>query len=199
MSLRKINSQKINVKHSNQIRIIGGQWRGRKIRFPNIEGLRPTPDSVRERLFNWLGQDLTGQTVLDLFAGSGALGFEAASRYAKQVVMCEINHQAARCLKKHIQQFGAENCVQICHQDGFNYLIENTKVFDIILLDPPFSWYDWDKLLPLVRLKLASCGYVYIEASVLPNLPDWLQIVKQSKAGQSLQLLLQGGEPEAVG
>ena len=90
--------KKINEKHQNQIRITGGQLRGRKIQFPSADGLRPTPDSVRERLFNWLGQDLTGQIVLDLFAGSGALGFESASRHAKQVEMCEIHKAAAQNL-----------------------------------------------------------------------------------------------------
>ena len=78
-------------KHSNQVRIIGGQCRGRKLVFADADGLRPTPDSVREKLFNWLGQDLTGMNVLDLFAGSGALGFEAASRNAAEVAMVEIN------------------------------------------------------------------------------------------------------------
>ena len=78
-----MKKQNIHPQHRNQVRITGGQLRGRKIQFPDVEGLRPTPDSVRERLFNWLGQDLTGLTVLDLFAGSGALGVESASRHAK--------------------------------------------------------------------------------------------------------------------
>lgn len=191
MTSQKTNSPKINANHRNQIRIIGGEWRGRKIQFPNAEGLRPTPDSVRERLFNWLGQDLTGQTVLDLFAGSGALGFEAASRHAKQVMMCEINRTVSGSLKQHAQQFGATNRVQICQQDGLQYLAKTSQVFDIILLDPPFAWQDWANLLGLLRDKLAADGYLYIEASALPELPDWLCVVKQGRAGQSLQLLLQ--------
>ena len=89
-------------KHKNQVRIIGGELRGRKVRFADAEGLRPTADSVRERLFNWLGQDLTGQTVLDLFAGSGALGFEAASRGAKRVVLVENNRWAAASLQQQM-------------------------------------------------------------------------------------------------
>src|SRR3979490_1942798 len=78
---------------SNSVRIIGGEWRRRLIHFPGAADLRPTPDRVRETLFNWLGQDLTGETCLDLFAGSGALGFEAASRGARQVVMVERDAQ----------------------------------------------------------------------------------------------------------
>ena len=93
-------------KHYNQVRIIGGTHRGRKIAFPVADGLRPTPDSVREKLFNWLGQDLTGQTVLDLFAGSGALGFESASRGAAKVVMVEADRQTAQNLTRHAAQFG---------------------------------------------------------------------------------------------
>lgn len=88
-------------KHINQIRIIGGQLRGRKIQFPNMEGLRPTPDSVRERLFNWLGQDLTGRVVLDLFAGSGALGFESVSRCARQVILCDTSLGVVQNLRRH--------------------------------------------------------------------------------------------------
>lgn len=196
MSSRKPNSQKINTKHSNQVRIIGGELRGRKIQFPSVEGLRPTPDSVRERLFNWLGQDLAGQTVLDLFSGSGALGFEAVSRYAKQVVMCEINRTAASSLKNHAQQFGVDNRVYICQQNGLQFLAKTSQVFDIVLLDPPFAWQGWADLLPLLRPKLAPEGYLYIEASALPEIPDWLCVVKQGRAGQSLQLLLQPSSEE---
>src|SRR5206468_2937082 len=80
--------------NANEVRIVGGTWRSRRIRFPPREGLRPTPDRVRETLFNWLGQDLTGRACLDLFAGSGALGFEAASRGARRVVMVERDRAA---------------------------------------------------------------------------------------------------------
>ena len=90
--------RKHNPKHSNQIRITGGSLRGRKLSFQAADGLRPTPDSMRERLFNWLGQDLTGLDVLDLFAGSGALGFEAVSRCAARALLCDNNRQTVRQL-----------------------------------------------------------------------------------------------------
>lgn len=186
-----MNTQKINPKHSNQVRIIGGELRGRKIQFPSVEGLRPTPDYVRERLFNWLGQDLTGRTVLDLFAGSGALGFESASRYAKQVLMCETNRLVAGCLKEHAQIFKVQERVQICQQDGLQFLAQTTQVFDLVMLDPPFAWQDWAKLFPLLKDKLSPEAQLYIEAGALPELPDWLAVLKQGKAGQSIQVLAQ--------
>lgn len=186
-----MNTQKINPKHSNQVRIIGGELRGRKIQFPSVEGLRPTPDYVRERLFNWLGQDLTGLVVLDLFAGSGALGFESVSRYAKQVFMCETNRLAVGCLKEHAQTFGVQERVQICQQDGLQFLLQTEQVFDLVMLDPPFVWQDWAKLFALLKGKLSPEAQLYIEASVLPDLPDYLAVVKQGKAGQSMQLLAQ--------
>lgn len=184
-------SNKINPKHNNQIRIIGGELRGRKIQFPNAEGLRPTPDSVRERLFNWLGQDLTAQTVLDLFAGSGALGFESASRHAKQVVMCDTHRVVVQHLRDHAKQFQIQDRVHIYQQDGLQFLKQTSQIFDLILLDPPFAWQDWTTLFPLLKDKLTPDAYLYIESGALPDIPDWLLVVKQGKAGQSQQLLLQ--------
>ncbi|MCE7916986.1 MAG: 16S rRNA (guanine(966)-N(2))-methyltransferase RsmD, partial [Nitrosomonas sp. PRO5] len=102
---------------ADRIRIIGGQWRSRLIQFADDELLRPTPDRVRETLFNWLGQDLTGKICLDLFAGSGALGFEAASRGAKQVTMIEQNMKAVRNLHSSIERLGASQ-VKLEHVDA---------------------------------------------------------------------------------
>lgn len=186
-----MNTKKINPKHSNQVRIIGGELRGRKIQFPSIESLRPTPDYVRERLFNWLGQDLTGRTVLDLFAGSGALGFESASRYAKQVCMCEINRLVVGCLKEQVQTLKVQERVQIYQQEGLQFLAQTTQIFDLVMLDPPFAWQDWAKLFPLLKDKLSPEAQLYIEAGALPELPDWLVVLKQGKAGQSMQVLAQ--------
>ena len=158
-------TQKINSKHRNQVRIIGGDLRGRKIGFVDADGLRPTPDSVREKLFNWLGQDLAGWVVLDLFSGSGALAFEAVSRHAQQVIMCEANRITAQNLRECAQQLGCVSQVQVV-------------------------WQDWDKLFVILRDKLASDGMIYLEAGQLPVIPDWLQIYRQGRSGKSLFLLL---------
>ncbi|QMT31810.1 16S rRNA (guanine(966)-N(2))-methyltransferase RsmD [Alysiella filiformis] len=182
---------KINAQHRNQIRIIGGELRGRKIHFPTTEGLRPTPDSVRERLFNWLGQDLTGQIALDLFAGSGALGFEALSRHAKHVYFCENNRLAAQSLRQHAQQFALQSRSHIAQQDSLLFLQNTTQTFDLVLLDPPFAWQNWAMLFQHLQSKLNPQAHIYLEAGSLPELPHWLTIIKQGKAGQSQQLLLQ--------
>ena len=178
-------------KHINQIRIIGGQLRGRKIQFPNMEGLRPTPDSVRERLFNWLGQDLTGRVVLDLFAGSGALGFESVSRCARQVILCDTSLGVVQNLRRHSQLFQIKDKIQIYQQDGLKYLAQTSLRFDVVFLDPPFAWQNWVELFELLKNNLNPNAYVYVEVSRVPEIPDDWMIVRDGKAGQSLQLLLQ--------
>lgn len=181
---------KINPKHHNQVRIIGGTHRGRKLTFTHAEGLRPTPDSVRERLFNWLGQDLTGQTVLDLFAGSGALGFEAASRHAKHVIMCETNRQTAQQLQQIAREFGFSGCLNIHAQDGIAFLRTSTQQFHTIFLDPPFEWQNWADVFTVLRPRLHDEATIYIEAGKLPEIPEWLEIYRQGKAGQTQFALL---------
>ena len=178
-------------KHINKIRIIGGQLRGRKIQFPNMEGLRPTPDSVRERLFNWLGQDLTGRVVLDLFAGSGALGFESVSRCARQVILCDTSLGVVQNLRRHSQLFQIKDKIQIYQQDGLKYLAQTSLRFDVVFLDPPFAWQNWVELFELLKNNLNPNAYVYVEVSRVPEIPDDWMIVRDGKAGQSLQLLLQ--------
>ncbi|MDO4434079.1 MAG: 16S rRNA (guanine(966)-N(2))-methyltransferase RsmD [Alysiella sp.] len=178
-------------KHRNQVRICGGFLRGRKLLFDDAPSLRPTPEMVRERLFNWLGQDLTGRVVLDVFAGSGALGFEAISRYAAKVVMCEWNMDTARCLKKMAQDLAVCHQVQIVARDGLCFLTENDESWDLVLLDPPFTWQDWDKLFVILEKKLKIGAFVYLEAGKLPELPIWLSVYRESRAGQSRQILAQ--------
>lgn len=177
-------------KHRNQVRITGGLLRGRKLQFAAAEGLRPTADSVRERLFNWLGQDLTGQTVLDLFAGSGALGFEAASRHARKVVMCEIRRDSARQLAHHAAEFGLQSVVHIQAGDGLAYLQHTSESFDTVLLDPPFAWNGWNGLLTALPERLNDGALVYLEAGVLPDWPSCFRLQREGKAGQSRFVLL---------
>lgn len=180
----------IHKQHQNQIRIIGGTLRGRKLTFPSAEGLRPTPDSVRERLFNWLGQDLTGQIVLDLFAGSGALSFESLSRHAKQVIACETHRVAVQNLRQFATQFQVADRFHIHQQDGLQFLYQTTQHFDLVLLDPPFAWQNWTILWQHLRNKLNNDALVYIEAGTLPDIPIWLTSIKQGRAGQSHYALL---------
>ena len=184
-----------NPKHRNQVRITGGSLCGRKITFAQAEGLRPTPDSVRERLFNWLGQDLTGQDVLDLFAGSGALGFEALSRNARRAWLCDNARQTVRHLTATAQEFGIAEKTQIAQQDGITFLSNTPQTFHTVFLDPPFSWQDWDTLFAALRPRLNPKAFVYAEAGTLPNLPDWLAPHREGRAGQSRFLLLRYGQP----
>lgn len=179
-----------NPKHQNQIRIIGGTHRGRKINFNDAEGLRPTPDSVRERLFNWLGQDLTGKTVLDLFAGSGALGFEASSRGAKETMLIELNRQTAQNLRHQAQLLSLNNQLIIQTTSALTFLQTSTQQFDVVFLDPPFAWQEWQNLFQTLTCRLKEEALIYIEAAKLPEIPTQFEIYREGRAGQSKFALL---------
>ncbi|HEU4707800.1 MAG TPA: 16S rRNA (guanine(966)-N(2))-methyltransferase RsmD [Methylophilaceae bacterium] len=174
---------------SNKVRIGGGQWRSRLLRFPELPGLRPTPDRVRETLFNWLGQDLEGLTCLDLFSGTGALGFEALSRGASKAVMVEQALPAFKALLENRKLLGA-GAAEIIHQGALQFLDADSRRFDVIFLDPPFN-QDWlSRLLPLLRAHLAPDGMVYAEAeAALADNDDW-QVWKHGKAGNVFYHLL---------
>ncbi len=174
----------------NQVRIIGGQYRGRLLDFPQSDGLRPTPDRVRETLFNWLGQNLTGQVVLDLFAGSGALGFEAASRGAAEVVMVDVNAVVVRSLFANQQKICSENTI-IIKNSAEQYLHKCHKKFDIILLDPPFVFDEWTSLFQQLKPLLDSQVFIYVEAPEKPACFEGLTEIRSGKAGQTRQWLLQ--------
>ncbi|ASK27211.1 16S rRNA (guanine(966)-N(2))-methyltransferase RsmD [Neisseria chenwenguii] len=173
-----------NTKRNNQVRIIGGTHRGRKIAFADAEGLRPTPDMVREKLFNWLGQNLTGQKVLDLFSGSGALGFEAASRHAQRVVMVENNRATLQTLRNGVRDLGLAQ-IETVGSDGLLYLKNHTEQFDVVFLDPPFAWWQWAELFQYLQARLADGAAVYIEAGALPETPAWLQPYRSGAVGKS--------------
>jgi 16S rRNA (guanine966-N2)-methyltransferase len=177
--------------HSSKgrIRIIGGEYRGRRIAVADTSDLRPTPDRVRETLFNWLGQDLSGRACLDLFAGSGALGFEAASRGAARVVMVESDRGVFAGLKKTRDAIGAAR-VELVHGDAFEYLRREQGRFDVVFLDPPFRQNALPALLEALPPRLAPGARVYVEAPgpFAPG-PSWREL-KRSRAGQvSYQLL----------
>ena len=122
----------------NQVRIIAGRWRGRRVTLPSAEGLRPTGDRIRETLFNWLQADIQGARCLDLFAGSGVLGLEAASRGATEVVLVEQNEQVCRQLRKSIDALGPAD-VTLVERAALAYLAGPPLPFDIVFLDPPFA------------------------------------------------------------
>ncbi|MBD3669881.1 MAG: 16S rRNA (guanine(966)-N(2))-methyltransferase RsmD [Gammaproteobacteria bacterium] len=127
---------------SRVLRLIGGTWRGRKIQFPPVEGIRPTPDRIRETLFNWLAPVIHDARCLDLFAGSGAIGFEALSRGAAQVVMVEREHRVADYLRQTGAELGPESRLRVVQADALKLLAAGrpaeTEAFDIVFLDPPF-------------------------------------------------------------
>jgi 16S rRNA (guanine966-N2)-methyltransferase len=171
------------------IRIIGGDWKRTPLPVLDLDGLRPTPDRVRETLFNWLGQDLAGQTCLDLFAGSGALGFEAASRGAARVLMVEKSSKAAAQIRANQAKLGARN-IEIAEADALRLANGLTPAsFDVIFLDPPFG----DKALLLRALEVAAPlasadGAIYVECgdpldpSEIDALAGWT-VVREGKAG----------------
>jgi 16S rRNA (guanine966-N2)-methyltransferase len=170
------------VKANNKVRIGGGAWRSRLLRFPDALALRPTPDRVRQTLFNWLGQELHGLVCLDLFAGSGAIGFEALSRGAARVVMVESNPAVHRALIANAGLLDADKA-HIMRADALQFLVQDAQRFDVIFLDPPFGQGYLEQLLPELHRHLAPDGLVYAEAEMpLTDVQRW-QVVKHGKAG----------------
>jgi 16S rRNA (guanine(966)-N(2))-methyltransferase RsmD len=167
---------------SNRVRIIGGHWRSRMLAFPDTLGLRPTPDRVRETIFNWLGQTLDGKRCLDLFAGSGALGFEALSRGASQVVMVERDSKAVQSLKDNALLLKAEHC-EFVAADALRFLERETRSFDVIFVDPPYQMNLHPLVLPRLLPHLADDGLLYTEADKPLEFTSEWQVWRQSKAG----------------
>ena len=172
----------------NTVRIIGGDWRRRLLRFPDSEGLRPPPDRVRETLFNWLGQDLHGRTCLDLFAGSGALGFEAASRRAQKVVLVEKSARVVAALQENARLLDPEGRLQIVRGDGVQYAASTGLQFDVIFLDPPYNKGWIAQLAPHLGRLLKPDAALYVEAesameTLGPELAGW-RTVRHGKAGE---------------
>jgi 16S rRNA (guanine966-N2)-methyltransferase len=174
---------------ANRVRIIGGQYRRRLLDFPGSAGLRPTPDRVRETLFNWLGQDLPGWHCLDLFAGSGALGFEAASRGAERVVMIERDPKAIGALEKNRAALGA-NQVDILRTDALAWLAHNRETFDLVFVDPPFDSGLARTVLAELAAHLKPGGHAYVEQGAVVIAPPGFIIHRSGRAGRSHFALL---------
>jgi 16S rRNA (guanine(966)-N(2))-methyltransferase RsmD len=166
------------------VRIIGGQWKRSKLPVADRPGLRPTPDRVRETLFNWLGQDLSGWRCLDAFAGSGALGFEAASRGAAEVLLLERDPALAASLRQSQQRLKAE-ALSIEASDAIGWMGRAAPgSFDLVLLDPPFDSGLGALALPLAARLVADDGFIYLEArQALPEPPEGWAIHRQGRAG----------------
>ena len=174
-----------------RVRITGGEWRSRLVKVADTpKELRPTPDRVRVTLFNWLGQDLTELSCLDLFAGSGVLGFEAASRGASRVTLVEHDQGAYAVLGQNAQALGSSK-LELVRGDAVKFANSTHQRYDLIFLDPPFRQAWIERVAPLVP-RLANPGArLYIEAEhAVESLGDWHR-VKQGRAGQVFYQLLE--------
>jgi 16S rRNA (guanine966-N2)-methyltransferase len=171
---------------TNRVRIGGGEWRSRVLDFTDAPGLRPTGDRIKQTAFNWLGQSLHGKTCLDAFAGSGALGFEAASRGAEQVVLCEVDTEAVKFLRQNAEKLAATRC-KIVAIDVLSWLKTNTTKFDVVFCDPPFASDQHQRFLAAIAPHLAPGALIYVEAAApLESLVDPVgpfAILKASRAG----------------
>lgn len=186
----------------NRFRIIGGRHRGRKLRFVASEGVRPTPDRVRETLFNWLMPAIAGARCLDLFAGSGALGIEAVSRGAGRVVLVDSHPAVVRQLRDNLALLDATTA-EVVQADALAFLAGTPEAFDVVFLDPP---YGSDLLAPCIeRLEqggwLADPAWIYLEApagEALPALPANWDVQRGKRAGQvGYHLLRRTARPPA--
>ena len=181
---------------AQRVRIIGGRHRGRVIRFPPVADLRPTPDRVRETLFNWLGQDLTGRRTLDLFCGTGALSLEGLSRGAALAVAVDRNPALIRALEATAAAMrvpGLETHVA----DAESFLAREARKFDVVFLDPPFDSDPWRALLPRAMAALAAQGFVYAEARCALDPPPGAVLWRHAKAGQVHYHLMRIQDPPA--
>lgn len=182
----------------NSVRIIGGEWRGRRIRFPAAPGLRPTSDRRRETLFNWLAPELPGSRCLDLFAGSGALGFEALSRGAALAVLVEASREVAAALADSARTLSAGDRCRVVHARAERFLARTAEPFDLVFLDPPFARPNLvaDACSRLDPVWLAPQARIYLEVDARaerPRLPSAWQLLREHTSGDAHALLFVRG------
>ena len=173
---------------SGQIRIIGGQWRGRKLPVPDSPGLRPTTDRVRETLFNWLAPSMADARCLDCFAGSGALGLEALSRYAASATLLEMERHVAQQLQKNLAALKAEHG-KVVNTNTLTYLNQSGTPHDVVFIDPPFRKGLLEETLNLLETNgwLADSALIYVESEVengMPPVPASWDLHREKIAGQ---------------
>jgi 16S rRNA (guanine966-N2)-methyltransferase len=157
---------------ANRLRIVGGLWRSRIVRFPDAAGLRPTPDRVRETLFNWLGQRLTGLACVDLFAGSGALGLEARSRGAARVVLVERERRVCEHLRRVARELEPGDGIEIVQADALAWLAAPGERYDVAFVDPPYASGLAEPALAALEGRLNAGARVYVEAPAAPREPS---------------------------
>ena len=190
----------------NELRIIGGEWRGRRVQFPPLPQLRPSPDRVRETLFNWLAPVIEGARCLDLFAGSGALGLEAASRGAAAVVLVDREPRVRAALGASIERLGGTGLEAVC-ADAFVYLTRAGEPFDIVFVDPPFGQGLLVRSCAALAAsaRLAAGARIYLECAAAegaPELPPGWALLRSRRAGRVGYHLAQappGAVPDATG
>lgn len=175
-----------------EIRIIGGKWRRRKLPVTEVVGLRPTANRLRETLFNWLQFDIEGLAVLDLFAGSGALGLEALSRGAGRCTFVETDHQARQALVNNVQFLDAVDQAAVVGQSAMTWLATNPARFDLVFVDPPFAQELWEPVLAQLPAHLNTGARVYLErpASYSAPWPQGWECLRESRAGDAIGALL---------
>ena len=166
----------------NRVRIIAGKWRSRILRFPAAAQLRPTPDRVRETLFNWLGQRLDGLACVDLFAGSGALGFEALSRGASRVVMVERDRRVAAALRESARALGTED-VEVVEGDAAAWIARDGERFDIAFVDPPYASDLARAALEALPARLNPGARAYVESATAIEAPAPWRVLREDRAG----------------
>ena len=190
--MKKLANKHTTAKTAGQLRIIGGQWRGRKLSFADIEGLRPSGDRIRETLFNWLAPYLPDAHCLDLFAGSGALGFEALSRGAAQLCFVDSSVQVSQQLQQHRQTLNCNNAT-IIQANGLDWLknhaAKSNGGFDIVFLDPPFADDMLSECFELLQRPglLKPSALIYFEANrdgILPGLADSWSLHRHKETGR---------------
>jgi len=182
---------------ANSIRIVAGEWRGRKIRVVEADGLRPTGDRVRETLFNWLQAAIPGSRCLDLFAGSGALGLEAASRGAATVTLVESAPAVARQLQQTLHDLGAGDTVQLYNGTAEQFLASPPALFDVVFVDPPFGLQAHQRILEALTADcLAPGALCYVElptsqGALIESIPQSWTVLKSKRFGDVTVWLLQ--------
>ncbi len=178
----------------NRVRIIAGKWRSRVVKFPAAAELRPTPDRVRETLFNWLGQRLDGLACVDLFAGSGALGFEALSRGAARVVMVERDRNVAAGLRESARELDAQG-LEVVESESLAYLGRCSERFDVAFVDPPYASDLAARALEALPRHLNAGARVYVESAAPLEVTGAWSRLREDRAGAVRYALLELATP----